>query len=209
MIELSSKSLVYGRIQNAEPNATFIATDFLDIADYNTVRKALERLEDEGKIRRVIRGIYDYPFYSDLLKEYAEPSPHHVAMALARNYKWNIAPSGNTALNQLGLSTQVTSRYQYISDGPYRKYQLDNIEIEFKHRNNKEISGLSYKSAMVIQALKTLGSKHIDDKIIGKLQRSLTDLEKKALLKEAEQTTSWIYSTIKLICGGQNRCTTL
>jgi hypothetical protein len=69
-------------------------------------------------IRRVIRGVYDKPKYSTLLQEYSAPNPNEIADALARNYSWTIAPTGNTALNLLGLSTQVPANWSYISSGP-------------------------------------------------------------------------------------------
>ena len=43
----------------------------------------------------------------------------------------------------LGLSTQVTAVWSYISDGPYKTYEWDKTKIEFKHRTNKEVTGLS------------------------------------------------------------------
>lgn len=128
------------------------------------------------------------------------PSPHHVAQALARKFNWSIAPSGATALNLLGLSTQVPAKWSYISDGPYHKFNVGKLELEFKHRSNREISGLSYKSAMVIQALRALGKENVDDITIKKLQRLLTDHEKQALLQEAQQAVAWIYNLIKKIC---------
>ena len=77
---------------------------------------------------------------------------------------------------------------------------MGKLELEFKHRSNREISGLSYKSAMVIQALRALGKENVDDTTIKKLQRLLTDHEKQALLQEAQQAVAWIYSLIKKIC---------
>ena len=140
------------------------------------------------------------PVFSQLLGEYEAPSPHHVAQALARKFNWSIAPSGATALNLLGLSTQVPAKWSYISDGPYHKFNVGKLELEFKHRSNREISGLSYKSAMVIQALRALGKENVDDTTIKKLQRLLTDHEKQALLQEAQQAVAWIYNLIKKIC---------
>ena len=67
------------------------------------------------------------------------------AKALARCYHWTIAPCGDTALNMLGLSTQVTAVWSYISDGPYKNYGWDKTKIEFKHRINKEVTSLSQK----------------------------------------------------------------
>lgn len=199
-MSFSYANLIYEKISQLKSEDVFIATDFLEIADYETVRKTLNRLNSCEKIKKVLRGVYYKPPYSHLLGEYEEPSPHHVAMALARKFNWTIAPAGNTALNQLGLSTQVTAHWLYISDGPYNKFTFGNVELEFKHRSNKEISGMSYKTAMVIQAIKALGRNNIDDAVKLKLKNLLTSSEKKTLLKESQQTTAWVYSIIKTIC---------
>ena len=188
------------RIRTAEPESVFVSTDYVDLADVNTVRQCLSRLEQAGELQRIMRGVYYRPAFSQLLDEYEAPSPHHVALALARKYNWSIAPSGATALNLLGLSTQVPAKWSYISDGPYHKFDVGNLDLEFRHRSNREISGLSYKSAMVIQALRALGKDHVDDAAITKLRRLLTSDEKQALLQEAQQAAAWIYNHIKKIC---------
>ena len=121
---LSYTNLIYNRILSLPSESAFTVTDFVDIAGYKAVSKALERLEDEKKIRRVIRGVYDCPKYSELLGEFEAPSPHHIAMAIARNNNSTIVPSGNAALNHLGLTTQVTAYWPYIRDGPYKKYEI-------------------------------------------------------------------------------------
>jgi hypothetical protein len=184
-------------------NAVFIAIDFLDVAEYETVRKALNRLVDNGKIQKVLRGVYYRPRFSELLQEYEAPSPHQVAMALARKFNWNIAPSGTTALNMLGLSTQISAKWSYISDGPYNRFHFGNTTIEFKHRNNREITGMSYKTALIIQGIKTLGKKNIDNTTIAKIRSLLSKNEQGQLLEEAKSTTIWIYQSIRQICGGE------
>lgn len=170
---------IISRIGQFKSEDIFVASDFADIADINTVWQVLARQEQNGNIQRILRGVYYRPIYSQLLKEYEAPSPHNVALALARKYGWSIAPSGNTALNQLGLSTQVTAKWSYISDGPYNEFEFGKVKLEFKHRNNKNISGLSYKTATVIQALKALGKDHIDDNVIMKLRKLLSMEEKR------------------------------
>ena len=146
-----------------------------------------------------MRGVYYNPRYSQLIQEYEKPSVDEVAKAIARNFKWTIAPSGNTALNQLGLSTQVPAKWIYFSDGPYKTYKIGIQELEFKHRTNKEISGMSEKTILVIQALKELGEEQITESVIQKLKRQLTDEEKLKLLNETKQTTVWIFNIIKKI----------
>lgn len=190
------------RILAAEEGSIFSTSDFADIADTNTVRSALYRLVQDKILRRVINGIYEKPKYSKLLNEYVAPDPDAVAKALARSYHWTIAPCGNTALNMLGLSTQVAAVWSYISDGPYKTYEWNSTRIEFKHRTNKEITGLSYMTALVIQALKTLGKTNVTQEIIDMLSSKLSDTDKTALLKEGCESTDWVYSTIRQICGG-------
>ena len=125
-----------------------------------------------------------------------------VAKALARCYHWTIAPCGNTALNLLGLSTQVTAVWSYISDGPYKTYEWNSTKLEFKHRTNKEITGLSHMTSLVIQALKTLGKKNVTPEVIQTLSTKLSLSEKQTCLKEATESTDWVYDTIRQICGG-------
>ena len=173
--------------------------DFADISDNMKVGVCLSRLEKEKLLRRIMRGVYEKPEYNNFLQEYLEPAPDKVANAIARNYGWTIVPCGDTALNLLGLSTQVPAIWLYVSDGPYKEYSFNNTTIKFKHTANKGISKLSYKTSLVIQALKALGKESIDNNVIAKLTKALTDDEKKNMLNEAKSTTSWIYEYIKSI----------
>ncbi len=190
------------RVLTAEDGTLFIASDFADIADTGTVRSALYRLVQNGNLRRILNGIFEKPKFSKFLNEYVAADPDAVAKALARSYHWTIAPCGNTALNLLGLSTQVTAVWSYISDGPYKMYSWNNTKLEFKHRTNKEITGLSYMTILVIQALKTLGKENVTSGTIRVLRSRLSEDDKAAMLVEAAESTDWVYDTIRQICGG-------
>lgn len=197
-------ALIRERIDNAEDGEIFINSDFADITNFETIRKNLGRLADKGKIRRITNGIYEKPRYSKLLKEHVAPEPHCIAKAIARSYNWNISPSGNTALNMLNLSTQVPATWSYISDGPYKTYDIDSIKIEFKHRTNKDISNLSSKTILVIEALKFFGEKNIKNKTLKTISKNLTDTETCTMLKEAKNSTKWVYENIQEIARMKN-----
>lgn len=194
---LSYAEQIRQRIDAAEDGEMFINADFTDIADAEIIRRNLNRLVEAGTLRRVMNGIYDKPKFSKLLQEPVAPNPDLVAKTLARNYNWTIAPSGNTALNLLGLSTQVPATWVYVSDGPYKKYQWDNTLLIFKKRTNKEISNLSSLTAIVIQALKTLGKDRITPDLISKLSANLSKKDKAILRKEAATSTDWVYDVIR------------
>lgn len=120
-----------------------------------------------------------------------------VANAIARNFGWHIAPCGDTALNLLGLSTQVPAVWQYVSDGPYREYTVGNLQLKFKHTSNKDLAGQSYMTSLFTQALKALGKDGIDDKTVQKLREKGKNLPD--LLIETQHGTVWIFEMMKAI----------
>ena len=200
MNKVASSKMIEKRIEESEPGSVFITTDFVDKASsYDAANEALLRLNKEGKVRRVLRGIYEKPSYNTFLQEHVAPSPDKIARALARNFGWTIVPSGNTALNVLGLSTQVPATWEYVSDGSYKQYEVGNVTIKFKHTANKEISNLSYMTALTIRALKAMGKDNVDENVIQTLTNKLTDKEKDTMLSEAKYTTAWVYDVIKRV----------
>lgn len=188
------------RIVSLPTGSTFITSDFLDIAGTQVVNKALSRMVEAGTIRRVLWGVYDRPRYSELLHEWAAPKLEEVAKAIARNFGWTIVPSGDTALNLLGLSTQVPAVWSYISNGPYRSYQIGKTDLEFKHTANRDIDRLSPVSALVVQALKALGKENIGAEEKRRLSAALTEENRTRLLEETQHSTAWIFEAAKEIC---------
>ena len=196
---------IRGNIERAEAGSVFVSTDFTDITDKKTVNMGLIRLADEGLIKKILFGVYYKPEFNELLGESVAPSPNNVAHALARNFGWTIVPCGDTALNLLGLSTQVPSQWVYVSDGAYKEYTFDNTTIKFKRTTNKEISKVSYKTALTIQALKALGKENITEQVISRLKKILTDEEKEKMLAESKSATSWVLELIKIICKDEEK----
>jgi len=189
------------RLQDAKDGAVFIPSDFFDIAEASKINKCLTRLEETGELLRVMRGIYVKPRFSKLLNKDVPPRTDDVAKAIARNYGWTIVPCGDTALNMLGLSTQVPAVWLYVSDGPYKTYEADGITLKFKHTDNKnELINISYKSALVFQALKALGKGNVTDKELRGISKLLTEDEKTQMLNEAKRVTAWVYELIRKIC---------
>ena len=195
---------ILSRIYGNGRGYSFTSFDFIREFKDNNIDKALSTLTKEGKIRRIARGIYDYPKYSELLQQALSPDIDAVAQAYARKFNWQIEISGESALNYLGLSTQVEGNYIYISSGPSRQYQIDNTTLTFKHTALKNI-GFKYKeSSLLVQALKSLGENHTDDTVKEKLVSWLNPAVCNKVLKDTQTATTWIYETIKEICKKAN-----
>ena len=195
---------IKNRINDFDSRKVFINNDFLDIAGNETVRRTLNQLVSENKIKRVINGFYYNPRYSELIGEYEAVSIHELALAIARKYNWNIAPYSSTALNLLGLSTQVPTHYKYISSGRYKEYKIGDTILEFKKINPGEIANMSLKTATVIQAIKSLGKENITNEVIQKIRENLTEKERKGLMNESKSVPSWIYEVIREISEVKN-----
>ena len=178
----------------------FSTNDFIKDFSTNSIDKALSNLTKQGKIRRIARGLYDYPKYSDFLQMQLGPDIEQVAFAIARKFNWQIEISGNSALNILGLSTQVPGTYLYLSNGANRKYTInENITIEFKKSALKNI-GFKYKeSSLIVQALRALGKEHVTQEIALKIQSQISEKLYDKILEDTKTTTAWIYEIIKQI----------
>lgn len=195
---------IKNRINDFDSRKVFINNDFLDIAGNETVRRTLNQLVSENKIKRVINGFYYNPIYSELIGEYEAVSIHELALAIARKYNWNIAPYSSTALNLLGLSTQVPTNYKYISSGRYKEYKIGDTILEFKKVNPGEIANMSLKTATVIQAIKSLGKENITNEVIQKIRENLSEKEKLDLMNESKSVPAWIYEVIREIYEDKN-----
>ena len=187
------------RIYGHQRGWAFSKNDFLDLGSDAAISKALSRLETKGIVRRVLRGVYDYPRISSLLNETMGSDLDVLASAIARKSGWRIQPSENTALNLLGLSTQVPAKSIYLSDGPSKSYELGNRQLIFKKRALRE-SGFKHKeSELVVQALKALGRDCIDSQICRTLSEKWTPDFWQKILRDTRTAPAWVCDIIRTI----------
>lgn len=190
----------YGRIRGNGRGWAFSQRDFAPLGSRDGVDKALQRLHRRGTIRRVIRGIYDYPQFSDLLNQQLSPDLDQIAQALARKFGWRIQPSGASAQNLIGLSTQVPGRIVYLSDGPDRRYEVGRTTLVFEHTALKE-AGFKYRESMLlVQALKAHGRDRITPAVIEKIRTWLDPGLREKVLVDTKTATGWVYKAIQQIC---------
>lgn len=207
MKQIAIQAKIEGIIDTLERGALVSTHDFLEVSNYEAVKHVLVQLCEEGKLKRVLRGIYQTPNYNAFLQKDIGTSPKKVAEKLAEKFGWTIAPAEDTALNELGLSTQVPAKYTFISDGPTKTYTLDNgLSIYFKHIANKEISNLTTKEAMVIEAIRTISQQHMNKQIRRKLSKTLSEQEIQHLLEQDKLIHQWIYEEIKVLKDEHDEC---
>lgn len=195
----TAEDKILSRIYGNGRGWAFSPADFADIAVRNTVDSTLFRRESEGTIRRVLRGVYDYPRFSKVLQKTLSPDIDQVANALARKFGWRIQPDGPTAQNLLGLSTQVPARAIYLSDGPDRTYKVGETTLTFEHTALKEAVFKLPESRLVVQALKAFGEDRITTKLIAAIRKKFDPAIRRRILLDTKTATGWVYAAIQEI----------
>jgi len=196
----SLENKIVSRIYGHGRGWVFSKTDFSDLGDHSTIDWSLHRLEKKGTICRAIRGIYYYPQESSLLKETLPVNIQQVASAIARKFNWQIEPSGETALNILGISTQVPSRYVYTTNGRSKIYEIQNRELQFKKGMMRETGFKHLESTLLVQGLRALGKENPGSENLQIIRNAINPSKYAAILKETRGVTSWIHKLIQEIC---------
>lgn len=185
-------------IMSENQGKIFSINDFYDLGTKNTIKSILYRLNEENEIVRLLDGLYTKPKYSKILNEYSYPDASAVAEKIADKFSWTIAPTGDTALNYTGLSTQVPNEYVYISDGAYREYLYRDKKIIFKHTTNRNITSYSKELSILIQAIKALGKDNIREEDIKKLAVFAKGIQED-LIKDTLKLPFWIQEVLNKI----------
>ena len=188
------------RVYSQDRGFVFTKSHFLDIGSRTAVAKGLERLADAGDIRRLARGLYDYPEKHPTLGD-LPPNYERIAQALAGRDNLRIQPSGAYAANLLGLSEQVPAKIVFLTDGANRIVKVKNQQIVLKRTTPKNMATAGNISGLVIQALRYLGKEHVDDKTIGMLKNRLTGPDKRQLMRDLRYAPAWMGSIFKQLQG--------
>ena len=201
MTDQSTEEKALRRIHSSGRGWAFSARDLADLGSRPTIDSALRRLERKGSIRRIIRGIYDQPHFSEALSTELSPDLNQVAQARARKFRWTIQPSGAVALDLLRPSTQVPARAVYLSDGPSRSYKVGRTALVFDHTALKEAGFRFPESGLVVQALKSLGQQHVTPEVTSKIRAWLEPSLRAPVLADTATATGWVYAALRQIAG--------
>ena len=192
----SSDSKILRRIRSRQRGWVFTPDSFKDLGTRQAVDLALMRHRDSGLIRQLARGLYDYPKIDPQLGM-LQPSTDDIASALAGRDATRLQPSGAYAANLLGLSTQVPMKVVYLTDGRTRTVQIGKRQIILKHTTPRNMATAGKTSGLVIQALRHLGRKNVDQQITARLDRRLDTDARKQLLKDIRYAPAWIADIIR------------
>lgn len=152
-------------------NGKIFFSDFFSDYKDDYVKKVLAELEKEGVLLRLSPGVYYLPIKTRLGILY--PEVEDVIAAIAKRDHANILPTGNTAMYQLGLSTQIPMNYEFLTNGAARKLQIDNRTITLKHGVANNFAFKGKLMPVVHQAMRAIGAANMDDTMLGQIRSLL------------------------------------
>lgn len=193
-IAASVPDLVMKRVRASGRGSVFTPSDFLTVAVRSSVDQALSRLVKGGQLRRLARGLYDYPKLHPKLGPLS-PAPDDVAQALARETGSQVQIAGARAANALGLSTQVPAQSTYLTDGPSRRVVLGKRVVDLRHASPKHLIAPGSPAGTVVQALRHVGPVRAAD-VAQIAARRLSANDKKTLASTAIQAPAWMRPTL-------------
>ncbi|MGC1878828.1 MAG: DUF6088 family protein [Rhabdochlamydiaceae bacterium] len=177
-------------------SAVFVPTDFLSLGSRQTVDIVLHRLVRKGTIRRLARGIYDFPKEHPKLGT-LQPSPEKIAEALVGRDCTRIQPTGAYAANILGLSEQVPAKVVFLTDGPSRTVKIGSTTIQLRRTTPKNMAMAGRLSGLLVQAFRELGKENVTPERLKHLKRTIPLNARKELLKDIRFAPEWMHSIFK------------
>lgn len=147
------KDTILSRILNGAGSMVWTVNDFLDLGNYDAVRKMLQRLATTDDLRRISPGLYDRPAVNPLTKKLNPPDSRQIIEAVARRDQIRILLDGMTAANDLGLSNAVPAKIVVHTDARLRPIKLGNLTITFKPTAASKLYWAGRPAMRLVQAL--------------------------------------------------------
>lgn len=183
------------QILSAEDETIFFRNDFPQYHP-ESVGRILSDLTDQGVLVRIASGIYVKPRQSKF--GMVMPSIEQIVKAVAARDKAQVLPSGATALNALGLSTQVPTSYSFLTTGSARQMNIGNRTVTLKRGVPRNFAYQTQLIALLVQALRNLGEQNIDEEKLSQI-RHLIEREKNvtALTEDIAMMPEWMRRIVK------------
>jgi Family of unknown function (DUF6088) len=183
---------VISRIRSKGRGSVHVPADFLDLGSREAIDLVLHRLAKKGVLRRLARGVYDFPKQHPSLG-LLSPSADTIAEALAGRDQARLQPTGAYAANALGLSEQVPAKAIFLTDGPSRTVKIGPMTIQLRRTTPRNMAAAGRLSGLVIQAFRELGKENITESRIKHLKRTLPAEKRRELLKDIKLAPAWMH----------------
>lgn len=196
-----SQNKIAERIEEMAKGTIFFPSDFVDISSTDSIRQTLSRLVKRGKIRRIAQGIYCIPRENKMLGLEIMPTSDEIAKRVAERDRVKIIPTGDFALNQTGLSTQLPVNTVYLTNGARKQIALSNgNKIIFRESNELRIFEFASQLMMlIVSAMRTIGESLITESQIEKLKELICNVTEQDYSHDIVLAPAWVRKKLEAL----------
>lgn len=163
---------IRAKISYSKYGEVFFVSSF-PLFDVEYVTKLLAQYEKEGLITRISKGVYVKAKKTQFGVIY--PSAFELVKEIAKRDKAIVFPTGETAANRLGFSTQVPMNACFITSGTPRKLKLGNRTVTLKHGVPKNFAYKGKLMPELVQALRSIGEENITEAMEKRVAQLLSE----------------------------------
>jgi hypothetical protein len=170
----SINSQIASIVRQSTPGQVILPSDFKDFGTSTAIRKTLSRLVEQKVLVRMGQGIYVVPIQDKVFGEVL-PSMEEIAVSLAKKEHVKIMPTGQHALNKIGLSTQVPMKMVFLTNGTKKSITIGKSSIVFQPTTAKKLAMTGTISSLLFLGLAELDLDQLNkleiEKIINLLKK--------------------------------------
>ena len=186
---------VKAKITYARYGEVFFVSSFPQF-DVEYVTKLLSIFEKEGLITRIAKGVYVKARKTRFGVVY--PSAYELVKEIAKRDKAKVYPTGDTAANRLGFSTQVPMNACFLTSGTPRTLKLGNRTVTLKHGVPKNFAYKGELMPELVQALRNIGEENITEDVEKRIAQILAETpETQTIEHDLLLAPVWIRQIIK------------
>ncbi len=175
---------------------TVLFTSSFPQFDLEYVTKLLAQFEKEGLITRIAKGIYVKAKKTRFGLVY--PSAFELVTEIAKRDKAKIIPTGETAANRLGFSTQIPMNTSFLTSGSSRTLSLGNRTVTLTHGAPKNFAYKGKLMPELVQALRSIGKNNITETVEKRVAQLLNETPETTTIEhDLLLTPVWIRQIIK------------
>lgn len=189
------KHAVFKSIKDSQPHSIFFISDYINLGSAETIRKILHEATLWGILEKAGHGIYIKP---KLTRFGSVPIPlEKIAREIADRDKCEILPTGSTAANLIGLSTQVPVNLSYITTGSTRTLKIGERKISFRHASPKNFAAKGRVMPLLIQGIREIGEDNLSGAEYEAIRQFIENQQDPYLQEDLQLAPAWIQKIIK------------
>ncbi len=194
----STMNAILRRIRAKHRGSVFTPRQFAHLGTRAAVDQALSRLQRSGRIRRLTRGVYEFPKIHPRIGVLS-PSPEGVAKAMAER-----TGAESRSLEQrlricLAFRHRCRCRMILGDGGPSRTIRIGNQTVSLKHVAPSKMIGAGTEAGIVIQAVRSLGEKGVHEIPVHTLAKRLPGPVKRAVKRLTPTAPAWSQAVLNQI----------